>query len=327
MHSKKVMGDFSLARPIKGGILLKEFALGEFMEKRRKNYPEATWKADLQRLNDHVLPALGNLPMAKIGADKVRTFLAALVDKKGLSAKTRDRIQALISIVYSDAINRDAGALVTSNPTFGLSFRTGKRKGSKPPSYLHTHQECVRYLKAARELSLLHLGVGALGLMAGLRKQEMIALRFKNVDFDAHVLEVSEKYEQASKRILPGTKAGEYVVRPVPMSQALEQVIEQLHKRARLKDAHNFVLQNADGTHLSPKQVYLLNAETAARAGLSVTVHGLRHTFGREFAERSGNMGALQDILGHSNPTTTKLYSSLGKDRLKGFRGVMDFDI
>jgi integrase len=326
LHSKKVMGDFDLISSSKGKILFKEFALGEFMEKRRKHYPPATWKADEQRLRDHVLPVLGSIALSKLKGDKLRAFLSALVEKKGLSPKTRDRIQALVSVIYTEAINREAGALVNVNPTYGLTFRRGKRKGVKPPSFLQNHKDVVTYMRAARDTSRLHLGVGALGLLAGLRKQEMIALRFGRVDLYSHTLEVSEKFEQASGKVLRGTKGGEDSVRHVPMPPSLENILEELRNSTQFSGDGDYVLQDERGHRLSPKQVYAINAETCKRAGLSVTVHGLRHTFGREFAERSGNMNALKDIMGHSNFSTTALYSKLGKDRLSGFKDVMDLD-
>jgi integrase len=328
LHSKKVLGDFGLSVPrSKSGVLLKDYALGEFMEHRRAAYPASTWKADEQRLRDHVLPALGNIPLAKIRVTHIRSFLSALVDKKKLSTKTRDRVQALISVIFTEAINRSGGPLVEVNPTFGITFRRGKRTGSKPPSYLHTHAQCIAYLRAARELSPMHFAVGCMGLMAGLRKQEMIALRFRHVDVHSMTLEVSEKYVQASHKIVRGTKAGDESIRYVPMSDDLTSALHEIQHVVKYGTHDDFILQNADRTHMSPKQVYNLNAETCERAGVRVTVHGLRHTFGREFAERSGNVNALKDILGHSNLSTTQLYSSLGKERLKGFRDVMKFDI
>jgi integrase len=325
LHSKKIMGEFDLAaRPSRDGILFKEYAEGEFMANRRKNYPASTWRADEQRLRDHILPVLGNIPLAKVRGDRLRKFLAALVDKKGLNTKTRDRVQALVSVIYTEALNREEGSLVQNNPTFGLTFRRGKRVGTKAPSFLHTQGECVKYLRAAQDLSLNHYLVGCLGIMAGLRKQEMIAVRVRHVDLGSHTLEVSEKYIQASHEIVHGTKAGEESERYVPMSAALESALKLACKGA---SAHDFLLRDGNGKHLSPRSVFTLNEQTCKRAGLSVTVHGLRHTFGREFAQRSGNMGALQDILGHSNSATTRLYSSLGKDRLSKFKDVMDFDV
>ena len=325
LHSKKVLGDFGLRSPsTKGGMLLKEFALGDFMQGRMANYPESTWGADAQRLRDHVLPALGNIPLSKLTAPVVRAFLVGLVEKKHLSPKTRDRIQALISVIYSDAINRPQ-PLVNNNPTFGLTFRQGKRKGVKQLSYLQTSAQCERYLKAARELGPLHYGVGCLGLMGGLRKQEMIAVRFGCADTETHTLEVCARYIQASGKIEAGTKSGEDSVRFVPMSEDLEDAIALLRQSSVRNGDSDFMLQYKDGSHLSPRTVFTLNEQTCARAEVECTVHGLRHTFGREFAQRSGNMLALKDIMGHSNFTTTQIYSQLGKDRLKGFRDVMNY--
>lgn len=328
MHSKKVLGDFGLKSPKgKSGPLVKDFAEGEFMDRRRANYPESTWAADEQRLRDHVLPTLGNLPIAKVKITHIRSLLTMLTEKKRLSSKTRDRVQALISVIFTEAINRPGGPLVETNPCFGITFRRGKRVGVKPPSYLHTRNECVKYLRAAKELSSMHFAAACLGVMAGLRKQEMIALKFKHIDFEGRVIEVGEKYIQASHEIVRGTKAGEFSVRYVPMSETLATALYEHMHVVKWGTTDDFVLHGEDRAHLSPKQVYWLITEVAKRAEVKVTVHGLRHTFGREFAERSGNMGALQDILGHSNSATTRLYSSLGKERLKGFRDVMDLDI
>lgn len=328
MHSKKVLGDFGLQVPKgKQGLLFKDFAEGEFMERRRANYPESTWKADEQRLRDHVLPALGNVPISKVRVGHIRSLLMMLVEKKNLSSKTRDRVQALISVVFTEAINRPGGPLVDTNPCFGITFRRGKRTGTKAPSYLHTHDDCVKFLRVAKKLGRDHFAAACLGVMAGLRKQEMIALKFKHIDLDGRSIEVSEKYVQASHEIVRGTKAGEQSLRFIPMSEALWSALNAHWYAVKHQADDDFVLQNADGSHMSPRQVYDLIAEISEQAGMKVTVHGLRHTFGREFAERSGNMGALQDILGHSNSATTRLYSTLGKERLKGFREVMDFDI
>lgn len=324
LFNKRVMQTSGLALPVRGGVLVKEFVDNEFMPRRTREYPESTWRADEQRINDHVLPAIGNLQIAKVTPQHVRVLLQNLVDQKELSSGTRSRVRAVISSIFNDALNREAGPLVLANPTFGLKFK-GKRTGETPPSYLHTTKECVEYLSAAHGLSLKHLVVGALGLMAGLRKQEMIALKWRSIDFVAQAIVVSEKFEQASGEVRAGTKGGTRVERFIPMGDELADVLFahfQASKHAKPKD---FVLANADGSNLSAKAIYTLNAQTCASAGLKVTVHGLRHTFGREFAQRSGNLGALKDILGHTNITVTQRYATLGKGRLAEFRGVVSY--
>lgn len=314
--------------PAQDGMLFKEFAQGEFMDKRRREYPKSTWASDDQRLKDYLVPTLGHLPLNKISSAQVRALLSNLVSKEGLSPKTRDRVRALISSIFNEALNRDDGPLVTNNPTFGLSFKTGKRMGVKKPSFMHTNQEGVKYFVEAAKLSSTHLVIGALGLNGGLRKQEMIALRWRNVDFDGQSLEISEKYIQASGEIVKGTKGGEHSIRYVPMSDQLIEILLNHLGRTKFSNPDDFVLTKPDGSHLGPRDVYNLHIETCAKAEVKVTVHGLRHTFGREFNEKSGgNVGALKDILGHSNLLVTQQYSTLGKERLKGFREVVSFDV
>lgn len=325
LFNKRASEDGGIPVAPKDGVLFKDFALNEFMVNRMANYPESTWRADEQRLNDYLLPALGNMQMTKILSTHVRLLLSNLVTKNGLSTGTRSRVRALVSAIFNEALNRDEGPLVSINPTFGLSFKGGKRIGQAEPSFLHTTKDCIKYLKAARDISSTHLVIGALGLLAGLRKQEMIALRWAKLDFESHTLEVSEKFIQAAGKIVKGTKRGEKSVRYVPMGGELELILNEHRAGAFYNSDDDFVLHDGDGKNLGPKDIYNLHKYTCAKAKVEVTVHGLRHSFGREFAERSGNIGALKDILGHSNITVTQGYSALGKERLKGFKDIVSY--
>jgi len=326
MFDKKALEKDGVAVPQKDGILFKDYALNEFMAKRKREYGEATWGADEQRLRDYLLPVLGDRPLNRIQTTDVRALLSDLVHGKGLSEATRDRVRALVSAIYNTAINRDDGPLVANNPTFGLSFKGGKRMGAKEPSYLHTTNECARFLRAAGDLSSTHLVVACLGLMAGLRKQEMIPLRWSRWDTVEHSLEISEKYIQRTGKIVAGTKKGEHSIRFVPLGEEIERVLEAHLETTPHSLDDDFILTGAGGRHLEPKEIYNLVRESAALAKVKVTVHGLRHTFGREFNERSGgNIGALKDILGHSNIMTTQIYSKLGKGRLKRFKDIVSY--
>lgn len=292
---------------------------------RKKNYPQSTWQSDEQRLTDYVLPVLGDIQINKITAVHVRTLLSGLTANGKLAPTTRNRVRAVISSVFNDALNRE-DPLVSSNPTYGLRF-SGKRIGTKAPSNLNTSKDCIRFLKSAQELSPLHLVVASLGLMGGLRKQEMIAIQWGAPDFRASVLEVTMKYVQASKQIVRGTKKGENTARFIPMSELFVQILKEYRKASDFSDDSDFILCQKDGSHLEPKTINRLVNDICRLSGLKVTVHGLRHTFGREFAQNSGNMRALQDILGHSSMSTTEIYSRLGKDRLNSFREVVSFDL
>ncbi len=66
--------------------------------------------------------------------------------------------------------------------------------------------------------------------------------------------------------------------------------------------------------------------EVREKAKLDISPHGLRHTFGREFAQNTGNIKALQAILGHSSSSTTDIYSELAGDRIKGFGEAVTYE-
>lgn len=323
--NRKQLEESGVAVVSRDGVLFRDFARGEFMPARKKEYPMSTWAADEQRLEAYLIPVLGPFPMNKITSNQVRVLLANLVNVSELSPKTRDRVRALISAIFNEALNREDGPLVSSNPTFGLSFKKGKRLGVKKPSFLHTNSDGVKYFKAAAKLSSNHIVIGGLGLNGGLRKQEMIALRWECLDYESGSIEISEKFEQASGKILKGTKGGELSTRHVPMSDELAIILRAHQNQSILQGPGNFILSNEDGSHFGPKQLYNMHMETCAKAKIKVTVHGLRHTFGREFMERSNNMNALKEILGHTNITVTQIYSTLGKERLKSFKEVVSY--
>lgn len=325
MFNKKKFQSDGVVLPLGKRVLFKDYVNNEWLPIRKKNYPQSTWQSDEQRLKDYVIPLIGDLQINKVTSVHIRTLLSGLTEGGRLAPTTRNRVRAVISAIFNDALNR-ADPLVAINPTFGLRF-SSKRLGHRAPSNLHTSNDCIRFLKAAQELSSQHMVVAALGLMAGLRKQEMIAVQWGSPDFRAGILEITMKYVQASKKIVRGTKKGENTARFVPMSALLIKVLKDYKKETDFVDESDFILTQKDGSHVEPKTINNLVGEICKVAGLKVTVHGLRHTFGREFAQNSGNMRALQDILGHSSMSTTEIYSRLGKDRLNSFREVVSFDL
>lgn len=325
MYNKKHFQSEGLVLPYGNKVLFGQFVENDWLPNRKKHYPASTYASDLQRLKAYVLPAIGHLQIHKITSVQVRTMLVNLVEERGLATTTRNRVRALISTIFNDALNREE-PLIAVNPTFGLKF-SSKRIGAKAPSNLQTSKDCLLFLKTAKAMDSRTLVICALGLMAGLRKQEQIALRWSGCDFDSQVLEISEKYIQASKEIVHGTKRGEKSTRIVPIGHSLIEILKKHKSETKFSKDINFVICNEDGSHFSPEQIYWTVKKVCEKANLKVTVHGLRHTFGREFVQNSGNMKALQDILGHSSMSTTEIYSKLGKDRLGFFRDAVNFNL
>jgi integrase len=128
--------------------------------------------------------------------------------------------------------------------------------------------------------------------------------------------------------IVSGTKAGSEVERRIPIPRELVAILLDFRKTTKWSAADNFILSRPDGAHFHARLVSRMLEAIREKAGVYVTVHGLRHTYGREFAiATGGNMKALQAILGHSVSATTDLYSNLGTDRIKGFSEAVSFGL
>lgn len=313
MKRKKQFVSSGLVAPAKKneGLKFIDYARG-WIKRRIENYPKATWQSDEQRLRDYVLPYFSESIIDQITSRDIRALLVKLTSEENLSIGTRTRVKSLLSKMFSDAFNEE---IIPTNPVYGIKFDE-KRVGRAKPIHIESKDECIRFIATAREMGPLYLTAASLTIMTGLRKSEILALTWPDIDFRTKVMRVSKRVEQASMTIKLGTKAGELETRLVPFSDQLAVILKDWRKIC--KTEHLFSLE-AEDRFMSPRTFYDLITRIGQKAEIKITVHGLRHTYGRNFVLNSGNMKALQAILGHSSSTTTDIYSNLSGENIKGF--------
>jgi integrase/recombinase XerC len=135
---------------------------------------------------------------------------------------------------------------------------------------------------------------------SGLRLAELIGLDLGRLDLKNRTVEVLGK--GSKERVVPvGRKAVE----------ALEHWIRERASMARAGVAAVFVSRG--GRRLSPRAVQARVAYWARRQGLPVHVypHLFRHSFASHLLESSGELRGVQELLGHSNLSTTQIYTHL----------------
>jgi integrase len=329
-RKKQFLRDGLIIPDDEDGIIFIDYC-SEWVRGRMKSYPASTWKSDEQRLRDYVLPFLSELPISKITASNIRNLLLS-ISKEGylkegftISTSTRTRVKALLSAIFSDALNEDP-PLVPANPVLGIRIKE-KRTGQKKPRVLSDKDECLKFLSAAESLGWDHYVLASTFLMSGIRKQELIALKWSSIDFKNKKIIVTEKYEQASNSIKKGTKRGLHITREIPVSTELLRILKDHRSKSNFKKETDFVLCEKTGKHLLLNTIRSMISETRKEAHVDISAHGLRHTFGREFAANTGNIKALQAILGHTSSVTTDIYSDLAGNRLKKFSESVSFSV
>jgi integrase len=314
-----------LQAPVNSAVTLNYYFDKVWLPMRESKYPISTTYSDRQRFNDYVRPAIGPMKVSKINQLQVRKTLANVVDKHGRSTETRNRVRALLSKLFNDAMNEEP-ALRTDNPAMNISFND-PRQGKKQPEYIKREQDIISFIKAARELSSTHLTWAAMQLMAGMRKSEAIPLTWSDFDSADNELRVSKRFMQAANRIVTGTKAGSAEERIIPIPDALARILKSHRKGSDYNSDSDFILVRGDGLNYGPRDIHTLHMDIVEHSGIKITPHGLRHTFGREWVKRGGSMKALQAILGHANSSVTDLYSKLAGKSVSSQRNTVNFEV
>lgn len=139
---------------------------------------------------------------------------------------------------------------------------------------------------------------------AGLRLGEVLALRVRDVDFEADLLRVMGSVDPVEG--VGTTKSGRG--RTVPMVPAVAQALARLLSRERFTDPEDFVFVGEAGRHLDGSALRRRYRDAQTRAELRpLRFHDLRHTFG-SLAINVGSQVEVQTWMGHADSRTTARY-------------------
>jgi len=137
---------------------------------------------------------------------------------------------------------------------------------------------------------------------AGLRLSELVRVRRRNLDLTGGTVRVVGKGRK--ERLCPLGN---------PAIRALEAYLD-----ARPFDS-DALFVSAQGRQLNGRTVQLALKRYLTAAGLDakLTPHKLRHTFATHLLDRGADLRSVQELLGHSQLTTTQIYTSVSVERLK----------
>jgi integrase len=139
--------------------------------------------------------------------------------------------------------------------------------------------------------------------MTGLRRGELIALRWRDVDFAAQSIRVRANYSFGE---LVTPESGK--IRTVPMIPDVAQALARLGQRERFTDDEDPVFAGTTGGHLDASALRRRYAAAVTRAQLrALPFHSLRHYFG-SIAVNRASLVQVQSWMGHSHIQTTARY-------------------
>jgi integrase len=239
----------------------------------------------------HLLDDLGAHRLSEIGRADVQDLADRLL-AKGLDPSTIRNSLMPLRAIYRRALARGEVAV---NPTTGLEL----------PAVRGSRDRIASPVEAAALLAALDdesdRALWATALYGGLRRGELMALAWSDVDLAGGLIRVERSYDPRAREIIaPKSRAG---VRKVPIASALRGHL--LAHRLRSGRADGLVFGDG-GTPFDDWQVRRRAVRTWKAAGLDpIGLHEARHTCASIFIAAGVNVKALSSYLGHASITIT----------------------
>ena len=264
-----------------------------------------SYLAHERRLSPHTISAYsrdgrllaglaGERGLDALSTQVIRRFIA-LLHGKGQSPRSLARILSSWRGLYEWLARRRE---VASNPCSGV-------RAPRAPKYLPptlSPDEAVRLVSVeeATPAGIRDRALFELAYSCGLRVSELTGLDLQHLDREAGEVRVTGK----------GSKT-----RIVPVGAlALAAIARWLGPRAGMaRPGEKALFVGRSGRRLSPREVQKRIKRWAVAAGLEVDVHPhmLRHSFASHVLQSSGDLRAVQEMLGHASIASTQVYTHL----------------
>ena len=256
-------------------------------------YKHSTQKHRRFMLKRHLLPQFGDRAVSDVTRQEIQAYVAHLT-QAGYAPKSIDHIHDVLSAVLRTAVK---WGHLQENPARGVDLPTLR---CVRPKWALTTAQAAALVTALPPLARTLVG---LAILSGLRRGELFALRWKDIDERARSLTVREAIYDGTFST-PKTEAGS---RQIPLSENAHQVMVEWKAQAKKIDPEALVFATQLGTPISPNNVLRRSIFPACRQlGLPQATW---LTFRRTYSSWSHDKGVpgkvVAQLMGHANVDTT----------------------
>lgn len=243
-----------------------------------------------------MLEYLKETPLSAIDNEKIRLFVEDIIPKKKYGISTH---RQLISAI------KHFGQLFHETRIIGLDLNRPK-KSQYLPSVL-SQQEIIDLLRSTTNLK--HRATLALLYSAGMRISEIIQLELRHIDIDRRQINIKQAKGRKDRNVM-----------------LAESFIPLLGNYLATYRPKKYFIEGVNGTLYSPTSIRAFLKKSCKRAGITkqVTPHTLRHTYATHLIENGVGLRHVQELLGHSKPETTMIYTHVAQKDLLSIKSPLD---
>ena len=221
----------------------------------------------------------------------MRTFIAG-EHRAGLAPKSLQRLLSSCRSLFRQ-LNREG--LLTGDPLLGV--RGPKVRRTLPQVLDVDEASALVETESGGKLAVRDRAMLELFYSSGLRLSELVGLRWIDLNLDEGEVRVLGKGSKT--RIVPVGRHAIAALRALGMEEGMQ--------------ADSPIFRGRGGAPINPRTIQLRMKALAQQQGIPKHIHPhlLRHTFASHMLESSGDLRAVQELLGHADIATTQIYTHL----------------
>lgn len=273
---------------------------------------ETTVYAYQGMIDNHIIPALGDVPLQRLTPAHLQRYYADKIRESGISSNTVRKHHDLMNAAFKVAVKQ---GLLLSNP----ASRVEPPKIKRPEIHYYSLEQFQMLLRLS-EGTRLEVLIKLAGLL-GLRREEIMGLTWDHIDFEHKIIKIVEARTMAGNQVITKDPKTATSTRTLHMRPDIEDVLlREQEKQQSYKEAlgesyqdSGYVFTHEDGRPVRPNYASELFTKFVKDNGLPpLTLHGLRHSFASIANAKGISMYDIGKALGHSSPaTTSKIYTHL----------------
>jgi len=274
------------------------------VEKNLSTNSITSYKADLNRYINFLFNIESIKNLNSIRQIHIRNFIRYLNDQN-LSSSSINRSFSSIRSYHKFLSGEEK---ISHNPTQLLE---PPKQSKKLPKVLSVQEvnEIINSVNLESSMGYRDMAILETLYSAGLRVSELCALEMNNILFDSSMLRILGK----------GNKE-----RYVPLGSKAIKLIDDYYKYVRSKlvdkkhsDGNVFLSKN--GKQLTRMTIFNIMKKWTLISGINkaISPHTFRHSFATHLLEGGADLRAVQEMLGHSDISTTQIYTHLDNEYLK----------
>lgn len=270
------------------------------IDKKYSNLTVESYRTETKKYLDYFKEK--NITISTIKNNDIKEYLS-YVKGENISDRSLAHNVSVIRTFYKFLLIEK---IVSMNPSEFLELP--KLRKSLPTTLSKEEVETLLDINLIDNYSYRNKAMTELMYATGLRVSELVNLKINDIDFEGCFVRTMGK--GSKERIIPINDYSLYYIK----KYILEYRSEMMKKRF-----HDYIFVNNHGNQMTRQGFFKIIKNIAKEKDIktSISPHTLRHSFATHLLDYGADLRSIQEMLGHSNLSTTQIYTHVSSEHLK----------